>query len=163
MAPSRLKEMKSIREWDRIFPPAQSEGWTISFIERESRYWVVAKAGHKTQRLFEQGVRAAWDWSKSSEWIHWFTDGERLYGKELWKLASVYLPRSMTTRAYPYRKVWREGLKVAMKIKGSQGHQRREWVRRKHPFTAVSSVSDIHANHLEAFNSALRRRASAYR
>jgi hypothetical protein len=52
-------------------------------------------------------------------WIRWFTDGERRYGKELWKLASVYLPSSLTSTAYPYRKVWREGLEVAIKIKGS--------------------------------------------
>ncbi len=155
--------MKSIPEWVRTFPPAQSEGWTISFLERESRYWVAAQAGVKDVRLFEQGVQQAWEWTESAEWVRWFTDGERRYGQELWKLASVNLPRSMTTQAYPYRKVWREGLEVAMKIKGSQGRPRREWGKRKHPFTAVSSASEVHANHLEAFNSALRRRASAYR
>jgi hypothetical protein len=34
-----------------------------------------------------------------------------VYGKELWKLASVYLPSSLTSDGYPYRKVWREGLR----------------------------------------------------
>lgn len=155
--------MSSTPELVRTFPPEESKGWTISFIERKSRYWVEARAGLKTQNLFEQGVQAAWDWSNPSEWIRWFTDGERRYGKELWKLASVYLPKNMTTEAYPYRKVWREGLEVAMKIKGSQGKPRREWVKRQHPFTAASSVHDVHANHVEAFNSALRRRATAYR
>ena len=69
----------------------------------------------------------------------------------------------MITAAYPYRKVWREGLEVAMKIKGSQGRPRREWVKRKHPLSAISPPHEVHVNHLEAFNSALRRRASAYR
>lgn len=64
---------------------------------------------------------------------------------------------------YPYRKVWREGLEVAMKIKGSQGRRRVEWVRVEHPFTAISPAWQVHANHNEAQNSALRRRASAYR
>jgi hypothetical protein len=50
-----------------------------------------------------------------------------------------------------------------MKIKGSQGRKRVEWVKREHPFTAISSPHDVHANHNEAQNSALRRRASAYR
>ena len=50
-----------------------------------------------------------------------------------------------------------------MKIKGSQGKPRVEWVFRAHPFTAMSSPPKVHANHLEAFNSALRRRATAYR
>ncbi len=38
-----------------------------------------------------------------------------------------------------------------------------EWVNIEHPFTAISDKSDVHANHNEAQNSALRRRASAYR
>lgn len=64
---------------------------------------------------------------------------------------------------YGRRKVWRQGLEVAMKIKSSQGHKRVEWVKVEHPFTALSSADEVHANHNEAQNSALRRRASAYR
>jgi hypothetical protein len=108
-------------------------------------------------------VQRAWHWAQPSAWIRWFTDGERRYGKELWKLASVYLPSSLTSDAYPYRKVWREGLEVAIKIKGSQGQPRVEWLNVEHPWTALSAIAEVHANHLEAFNSALRRRATAYR
>lgn len=50
-----------------------------------------------------------------------------------------------------------------MKIKGSQGKPRVVWVKQEHPFIAISPVSDVHANHVEAFNSVLRRRATAYR
>lgn len=67
------------------------------------------------------------------------------------------------TPDYPYRKVWREGLEVAMKVKGSQGKPHIEWLKQEHPFTAISPKSDVHANHNEAHNSSLRRRASAYR
>ena len=52
---------------------------------------------------------------------------------------------------------------VALKIKGSQGQRRIEWVNPEHPFTAISPASEVHANHNEAQNSALRRRCSAYR
>lgn len=155
--------MNSTPEWVRTFPPAASEGWTISFIERQSRYWIEASAGLKDAQLFEQGVQNAWQWAAPSDWVRWFTDGERRYGKELWKLASVYLPSRLTTEAYPYRKVWREGLEVAIKIKGAQGNRRVEWLNQEHPFTAMSPKSEVHANHVEAFNSALRRRATAYR
>jgi hypothetical protein len=48
-----------------------------------------------------------------------------------------------------------------MKIKGSQGRKRVEWLKIEHPFTAISAKSDVHANHNEAQNSSLRRRASA--
>jgi hypothetical protein len=162
-ARSPSKAMNSTPAWVRTFPPEASQGWTISFIERESRYWLEASAGLKEAQLFEQGVQRAWQWAQPSAWIRWFTDGERRYGKELWKLASVYLPSHFTSDAYPYRKVWREGLEVAIKIKGSQGQPRVEWLNVEHPWTALSAIAEVHANHLEAFNSALRRRATAYR
>lgn len=50
-----------------------------------------------------------------------------------------------------------------MKIKGSQGNRRVEWVKSEHPFTAISPESEVHANHNEAQNAALRRRCSSYR
>ncbi len=157
-------------------PPEASEGWTIHFIERTSRYWVNAQAGLKNAELFGQGVKEVWDWAKPSEGIRWFTDGERRYGKTLWKLASVFLPQCKRIPTYPYWKVWREGLEVAIKVKGSQGKPHIEWLSAEHPFTAISPKSDVHkegvrgklppahfrANHNEAQNSSLRRRSSAY-
>jgi hypothetical protein len=50
-----------------------------------------------------------------------------------------------------------------MKVKGSQGKARREWVKLEHPWTAISAESEVHANHCEAHNAALRRRCSAFR
>jgi hypothetical protein len=160
---SRSKGMKCTLVSARTFPPEASEGWTIHFIERNSRYWVAAQAGKKQAQLFEHGTQSAWDWAKSAQFIRWFTDGERRYGKALWKLASVYLKSGEAHSDYHRRKVWREGLEVAMKIKGSQGKRRVEWVYPEHPFTAISAASEVHANHNEAQNSALRRRCSAYR
>jgi hypothetical protein len=124
---------------------------------------VAAIARQRRNELFEQGTTVAWAWAKPATFIRWFTDGERRYGKELWKLASVRLRSDEIPTDYRHRKVWRFGLEVAMKIKGSQGHKRVEWVKYEHPFTAISSTSDIHANHNEAQNSALRRHSSAYR
>jgi transposase-like protein len=47
---SPWKEMKCTLAWARIFPPSESEGWTVHFIERETRYWVdasgIAKRPH---------------------------------------------------------------------------------------------------------------------
>ncbi len=91
--------------------------------------------------------------------MRWFTDGERRYAQELWKIASVYLKVSESHSAYGRRKTWREGLEVALKIKGSQGQRRIEWVNPEHPFTAISPASEVHANHNEAQNSSLRRRS----
>lgn len=110
-----------------------------------------------------QGTLSTWQWAQGALFVRWFTDGERRYGKALWSLASVYLPQRERSRAYRVRKVWRWGLEVAMKIKGSQGRRRIEWLRDEHPFTAISPNDDVHANHNEAHNAAIRRRCSAYR
>ncbi len=135
----------------------------MHFIERESRYWIGAQAGLKDEKLFATSVDAAWEWLKGCEGIRWFTDGERRYGQQLWNLASVYLRSGEYHPDYGHRKVWREGLEVAMRIKGSQGNRRVEWVKVEHPFTAISPKHEVHANHNEAQNAALRRRCSAYR
>jgi len=90
-------------------------------------------------------------------------DGERRYAQELWFLASVRLKYQEVSAQYGHLKVWREGLEVAIKIKGSQGRPRIESVKPEHPFTAISPASEVHANHNEALNSSIRRRCSAYR
>jgi hypothetical protein len=88
--------------------------------------------------------------------------GENL-AQQLWKFASVYLKSSQVNRLYGHRKVWQERLEVAIQIKGCQGHRRVEWVKPEHPDTALSSTCEVHANHVAANNSALRRRCSACR
>ncbi len=116
----------------RTFPPEESEGWTISFIDRESRYWVEARAGLKDANLLAQGVKKAWAWAEPCECIRWFTDGERRYGKQLWKLASLYLPSDMTTDAYPYRRRQNHYAKVLEGLQRALNVQRRllhNWVR----------------------------------
>lgn len=93
------------------FPPA---GWTIHFIERSSRYWVSAQAGHKDELLFQRGTQQVWQGAQTCPSIRWFTDGERRYAKALWDLASIYLVLRECLGRYHTRKVWREGLEVAM-------------------------------------------------
>ena len=82
----------------------------------------------------------------SSDFIRWFTDGERRYGTALWKPASVRLKAGEFHPDYGRRKVWRQGLEVAIKIKGYKGRKRVEWVKVEHPFTALSPADEVHAN-----------------
>jgi len=147
----------------RTFPPSESEGWTISFVERDSRYWLVAQAGLKNTQLFQKGTQKAWRWARCCSSIRWFTDGEQRYAKLLWKLASQYLKSKERPQVYGYRKVWREGVEVAMKIKGYIGRRRVKWIKPEHPYTAISPKPEVGANHNEALNSSIRRRCSAYR
>jgi hypothetical protein len=92
--------------------------------------------GLKNEALFERSVSQSWHWSEACQFVRWFSDGERRYGKQLWQRASLYL----SCKDYPrrrHRKVWREGLEVAMKIKGSQACPRVVWVKFEHPWTAL--------------------------
>jgi hypothetical protein len=120
-------------------------------------------AGIKTTELFAKATETAVPWAKASQYIRWFTDGERRYAQQLWQMASVRLKSTEVSREYGHRKVWRHGLEVAIKVKSSQGNRRVAWLKPEHPYTAISDKSDVHANHNEANNSALRRRCSAYR
>jgi len=81
--------------------------------------------------------------------IRWFTDGERRYGKTLWKLASVSLKAEATTPSIDAVKSGEGGLEVAIR---SRGQRRVE--SRLHPFTAISPACEVHANHNQAHNSA---------
>jgi hypothetical protein len=135
----------------------------VTFIERKSRYWIVAMAGTKTTELFAKATETAVPWAKASQYIRWFTDGERRYAQQLWQMASVRLKSTEVSREYGHRKVWRHGLEVAIKVKSSQGNRRVAWLKPEHPYMAISDKSDVHANHNEANNSALRRRCSDYR
>lgn len=120
---------------------------------------MAAQAGLKNETLFSQGTESTWQWAQGAITIRWFTDGERRYGKALWPLASEYLSERRLALSYPSRKVWREGLEVAIKVKGSQVQRRVVRLKVEHPFTTISPTAQVHANH----NAAIRRRCSAYR
>jgi hypothetical protein len=82
--------MNSTLAWARTFP-SESEGWTLTCIERESRYWVTAQVGRKMRSCLSKGSRPVGSGQRKREFVRWFSDGERGYAQELWKLASVRL------------------------------------------------------------------------
>ena len=91
------------------------------------------------------------------------TDGERRYGHVLFDLCSELLrtgQRGRPPRTLP------KGIQVRVKNKGSRAHKRPKYQApcREHPQTSSAiENTQIHANHLEAFNASLRRRCAAYR
>jgi len=105
--------------------------------------------------LFERGTQSAWNWVKQAQFICWFAmvNDAKSFVETRQRLSQ----RGEAHWDYHRCKVWREGLEVAMKIKGSV-RRRVEWVYAEHPFTAISCASEVHANHNEAQN-ALRRRS----
>ncbi len=135
----------------------------MTLLERESRYWVTAIAGRRDNELFRKGMTTLWNWVEGALFVRLFTDGEVRYANCFWKLAHVWLKGRGNSHAYTCRKVWRQGIEVASKVKRSQGRRRVSCCKPEHPYTALSAKSEVHANHCEAHNASIRRRCSAYR
>src|SRR5882724_3825555 len=96
-----------------------------------------------------------------------FTDGERRYGNLLFEICYELVNNGKPGRP---KKTFKRGVHFRIKNKGSQAHKKGRkrlkyqspW--REHPDTARTiAETDIHANHTEAFWSALRRKCATFR
>ena len=150
-------------------PPDQSLGWTILLMDRASRFIWALDCGKKDRRLFQKAMkildkiaRQTHDLSKS------LADGDSAvmaicslsYVHELVKNGKAGRPK----------KTFKRGVHVRVKNKGAQAHKKGRkrpkyqspW--KEHPDTARTiEETDIHANHAEAFFSALRRKCATFR
>jgi hypothetical protein len=95
------------------------------------------------------------------------TDGERRYGLVLFEICQTVIRTGQRCRP---RHTLPEGVQVRVKNKGSQAHRRGrkrpqyQAPQPEHPKTTTTiAAQEIHANHVEAFNAALRRRMAWYR
>lgn len=151
-------------------PAHESPGWLATAIERNSRAWLPFATGKRDDMLFQNFALNAMPSMLACGEAAIVSDGETRYaqGVDAWSNSHAWVgPASDGPgRATGTRKVWREGLQVARKVKGSQGSQRRGKIERPgnlHPETVPLEDACIHANHQEAQNAALRRRCSAFR
>jgi len=96
-----------------------------------------------------------------------FTDGERRYGNLLFEICYELVYNGKPGRP---KKTCKRGVRFSIKNTGAQAHKKgrkrlkyqRPW--REHPDTARTiAETDIHANHTEAFWSALRRTCATFR
>ena len=148
-------------------PAEASEGWTVVLMDRASRFiWALA-CGKKEKKLFLSAIQTLKEIMVRTGDLTLMTDGERRYSLLLFEICHE-LYRS-GRRGHP-RKVLRRGVRVRLKNKGSQSHRRGrkrpkyEAPCSEHPQTQQNLANtEIHANHVEAFNASLRRRHSAYR
>ncbi len=124
---------------------------------------MAAIAGRRDDKLFQKGMAILWNWVEACLFVRLFTDGEPRYANCFWQLAHVWLTGEGFSQDYDRRKVLRQGIEVACKVKRSQGRRRVKRSKPEHPYTALSPKSEVHANHCEAHNSSIRRRCSAYR
>ena len=148
-------------------PPSESEGWTIVLMDRASRFIWALECGKKDERLFKRVMHILLKVIRKTDDLTLLTDGERRYGNVLFEICYELLKTGK--RGCP-RKTLKKGVKVRVKNKGSQNHKpgpKREKYQApqpEHPDTVQNiNDSDIHANHIEAFNAALRRMCAAFR
>ena len=148
-------------------PPDQSSGWTLLLMDRASRFIWTLECGKKDRTLFEQAIETLEQIIQDSEDLTLLTDGERRYGNLLFEICWDLIRTGQRGRP---KKTLKKGVKVRIKNKGSQAHTpgrkrpkyQAPWA--EHPETRQTvDVQEIHANHAEAFFSALRRKCAAFR
>ena len=166
--------LQQIIEGDELYtkigknvPVEDCEGWTIVLMERATRFIWAMKCGKKDRTLFLWAIQMLVLIVEKTGDLTLITDGERSYGSILFEICNEVVKTGARGRP---PKVLRKGLKVRIKNKGSQSKKRGrkrakyETPHREHPDTEQNiPTSEIHANHVEAFNAALRRNVSSYR
>jgi len=148
-------------------PPLEAEGWTIVLMDRASRFIWNLNCGQKSIALFEVAITVLAQVVTQTADLTLMTDGERRYGNVLFEICPEVVRTGKVGRPPTTLKKW---AKVRIKNKGSQAHKKgpkRPKYQAPHPEhpETVQNIEDkdIHANHAEAFNSALRRKLSCYR
>jgi hypothetical protein len=135
-------------------------------MDRASRFIWTLECGQKDRQLFEQAIQTLAQIIQSSEDLTLLTDGERRYGNLLLAICGELIRTGKPGRP---KKTLKKGVKVRIKNKGSQAHQKgpkrpkyqAPW--NEHPDTESKvDENQIHANHAEAFFSALRRKCAPF-
>jgi len=165
--------VKSVIEGDELYtkvnknvPPHESLGWTIVLMDRASRFIWELECGCKDRKMFEKAIETLCEVIKCTGDLSLFTDGERRYGNILFELCYEVVSNGKPGRP---PKTLKKGVKVRLKNKGNrpdEGPKREKYEapQREHPETPQDiEDKDIHANHVEAFNSSLRRKNSTFR
>jgi transposase-like protein len=166
--------LESVIEGDEAYtkvqknvPPDQSRGWTILLMDRASRFIWELDCGKKDRRLFQKAIKTLDKIARQTHDLSIFTDGERRYGNLLFEICYELVNHGKPGRP---KKTFKRGVHFRIKNKGSQAHKKGRkrptyqspW--KEHPETARTiAETDIHANHTEAFWSALRRKCATFR
>lgn len=136
-------------------------------MERASRFIWTLDCGKKDRALFRKAIKRIEQLVNSTEKLTLLTDGERRYGNLLFEICHELIKTGKVGRP---RKTLQKGIKARVKNKGNQAHKKgpkrpkyqAPWP--EHPETSKGvAEKEIHANHVEAQNSAFRRKCSPFR
>ena len=148
-------------------PVEDSRGWTIVLMDRASRFIWFMECSKKDKKLFKKAIVTLSKIVEKTDDISLITDGERRYGNLLFELCQELIRTGKRGRP---KTTLKKGMKVRIKNKGSQSKKRgRKRPKYQSPFPehpeTVQDIEnkDIHANHTEGQNAAIRRKNSAFR
>jgi hypothetical protein len=148
-------------------PPHESQGWTIALMDRASRFLWELDCDKREASLFQQAIETLTKVIEQTDDLSLFTDGERRYGNLLFDICREVVRTGKRGRP---KTTLKKGVKARVKNKGGQKHKKGRkrpqyqapWA--EHPDTSQTCEEKmIHANHLEAFFSSLRRKCAAFR
>jgi len=135
-------------------------------MDRASRFILELNCGEKDTTLFTKAIETLSLMIEQTDDLSLVTDGERRYGNILFDICQQTIRTGKVGRP---KTTLPQGVRVRVKNKGSQSHKRGtkrpkyQVPQKEHPQTRpYLEDKDIHANHVEAFNAALRRRLSCY-
>lgn len=147
--------------------PDESVGWTIVLMDRASRFIVELRCGKKDRSLFRKAIKTIEELVNNTQDLSLITDGERRYGNVLFEICNELVMNGKRGRP---KRTLKKGVKVRIKNKGSQSHKKGrkrpkyEAPCPEHPETTGDiEQKDIHADHVEGQNAALRRKCSPFR
>ena len=136
-------------------------------MDRASRFIWALDCGKKDRRLFQKAIKTLDKIARQAHDLSIFTDGERRYGNLLFAICYELVHNGKPGRP---KQTCKRGVHFRIKNKGAQAHKKgRKHLKyqspwREHPDTARTiAETDIHANHAEAFFSALRRKCATFR
>jgi len=121
----------------------------------------------KDRRLFKKAIQTLDKLARQTHDLSIFTDGERRYGNLLFEICYELVNNGTPGRP---KKTCKRGVHFSIKNTGAQAHKKGRkrpkyqspW--QEHPETArIIAETHIHANHAEAFFSALRRTCATFR
>jgi hypothetical protein len=136
-------------------------------MDRATRFLWDMPCGRKDRKMLKKAMGLLCQVIEQTGALTLLTEGERRYGSLLFELWSQALRNGKRGRP---KKTLPQGVRVRLQHKGAQ--RRRRGPKRptyqapspEHPDTAQPmATKDVHANHLEAFHTSLRRRGAAYR
>jgi hypothetical protein len=136
-------------------------------MDRATRFLWERQCGRKDRKLLQQAMRLLCDVIQQTSDLPLLTDGARRDGSLLCEICREVLRHGQRGRP---KKTLRKGVQVRLKQKGAHKHKRGRKRPKyhapspEHPDTAPPvATKDMHAHHLEAFQTSLRRRCAAYR